>query len=106
MSVFKRANWHSGLTYRHVCENCKAEIKYTDYDLDYRPWFADGFVYCPRCQKPLRHNANLAINNDGEYINTPTQEQPPTTAKRFCTNCGNKVSETDNFCSLCGTKLK
>lgn len=22
-----------------------------------------------------------------------------------CKNCGNKVSETDNFCNECGTKL-
>lgn len=60
--AFKRALWHSGLTYRQTCRQCNAEIQYTDHSLDFRPWYADGFVYCPRCKTPLRHNENMAID--------------------------------------------
>lgn len=59
---FKRAQWHSGLTYQQTCETCKTVLQYTDYSLDFRPWYADGFVYCPKCKTPLRHNENYAIN--------------------------------------------
>ena len=59
---FKRAQWHSGLTYQRTCDECKTVLQYTDYSLDFRPWYADGFVYCPRCKTPLRHNESYAIN--------------------------------------------
>jgi DNA polymerase III sliding clamp (beta) subunit (PCNA family) len=61
---FRRAQWHSGLTYKQTCPECKTTVTYDDYKLDFRPWFADGFVYCPKCQKPLRHNESFAINNE------------------------------------------
>ena len=61
--AYQRALWKSGLTYEQVCEQCHTRVRYTDDKLDYRPWFADGFVYCPNCQKPLRHNEKFAINN-------------------------------------------
>ena len=66
MSVFKRANWHSGLTYKQTCNQCNTTIKYTDKHLGYRPWFPNGFVYCPTCKKPLRHNESYAI--EGQQI--------------------------------------
>ena len=96
MSVFKRANWHSGLTYRQVCSLCKTTIEYTDDKLDYRPWFADGFVYCPTCKKPLRHNEKFAINEQPIPTNNSTY--------RFCGNCGFEFKEAGNFCPNCGTK--
>ena len=52
---FSRANWHSGLEYKQTCSTCKTTVVYTDYNLDYRPWFADGFVYCPTCKKHTNH---------------------------------------------------
>ena len=123
MSVFKRANWHSGLTYKRTCENCKTTVQYTDYSLDYRPWFADGFVYCPSCQKPLRHNESYAIENhvvtkvvnltdtnDNEQHEQTDAPQPSNTANFsslavFCVNCGHKfISDSDAFCSKCGKK--
>ena len=70
--AFKRALWHSGLTYQQTCYHCRALVRYTDYQLDFRPWYPDGFVYCPRCKGPLRHNELYAINPDG----SPVYEQP------------------------------
>ena len=101
MGFFKRANWHSGLTYQQTCSLCKTIVTYDDYKLDYRPWFADGFVYCPTCKKPLRHNENYAINTQTTTAqpNNSSTEQP-----QFCSQCGNKFNENDLFCSQCGNK--
>ncbi len=94
MSVFKRANWHSGLIYQQTCSCCNTVVKYIDYELDYRPWYPNGFVYCPKCQTPLRHNENYAISEKTE------QEEV-----FFCTNCGKQLKSGDNFCSNCGKKI-
>lgn len=111
--AFKRALWHSGLTYRQSCHSCRTIVTYTDYELDFRPWFADGFVYCPNCKTPLRHAETLAINPDGSpYYSAPqapaAQAAPeaPALDNRFCTNCGTPYTPgKDHFCSNCGTKL-
>ena len=63
--AFKRAFWHSGLTYRQTCPKCHTVIQYQDDKLDFRPWYADGFVYCATCRSPLRHNEAYAIDADG-----------------------------------------
>ena len=99
MSVFKRANWHSGLTYRQVCDQCKTTIEYMDDKLDYRPWFADGFVYCPTCKKPLRHNERYAINAPVSEASASNNDEA-----KFCTGCGHKFLDGDKFCSQCGKK--
>ena len=118
----KRAEWHSGLTYQQTCESCKTILQYTDYSLDFRPWYADGFVYCPKCKTPLRHNENYALGNNNQPqvvpAPVPMPEQPayeaslsqqttapaPAAAPAFCTNCGNRFSDNDRFCAQCGTK--
>lgn len=38
---YKRALWKSGLTYQQECELCHTIVRYTDNEMDYRPWFAD-----------------------------------------------------------------
>ncbi len=99
MSVFKRAEWRSGLTYRQTCDQCRTVITYMDDKLDFRPWYPDGFVYCPNCQKPLRHSERYAINAPApivEGVSSPTA--------MFCSQCGAKFNETDRFCSQCGAK--
>ena len=106
---FQRAQWHSGLTYRQTCHSCKATIEYTDDILDFRPWFADGFVYCPQCRTPLRHNENLAINKPAPPVlkvveNADTDAQTPAGLAKFCSGCGNPFAETDRFCPQCGKK--
>ena len=42
-------------TYHCTCEYCYYGFDYHNFDLGHRTWYPHGFVYCPRCQKPLRH---------------------------------------------------
>lgn len=104
--AFQRALWHSGLTYQQTCRKCYTVVNYKDDVLDFRPWYPDGYVYCPKCHTPLRHNEAYAINR-------PQNPQPqtvganPAPAKEranFCPKCGKAFSEQDNFCLSCGTK--
>lgn len=97
MSAFKRAEWKSGLTYFRTCDQCKTTFKYMDNKLDFRPWFPDGFVYCPKCKKPLRHSEDYAINRI-------TQAAADIPKAAFCSQCGYKFGEEDLFCSRCGKK--
>lgn len=39
------------------CEVCNAVFDYQLSDLGFRPWFPTGYIECPCCEKPLRHNA-------------------------------------------------
>ena len=115
--AFKRAQWHSGLTYIQECTHCHTKFKYTDYSLDFRPWYADGFVYCPKCKSPCRHHENYAVNEDGTYVYggvTPVQSQPQNPAPAaasdgsvaYCNKCGRQYRPgEDFFCSGCGNKL-
>lgn len=66
--AFKRALWSSGYTYQISCPNCGTTFFYTDRQLDFRPWFPNGFVYCQRCRKPLRHSEIFAIRPDGTPV--------------------------------------
>lgn len=75
---YQRLLWHSGLTYRCVCPNCRQYTVYTDYNLGFRAWFPDGFVYCATCRRPVRHNENNAIKEDGTpYFPFPIRTPPP-----------------------------
>ncbi len=123
--AFKRALWHSGLTYKQTCDTCHTPIEYTDFSLDFRPWFADGFVYCPKCKKPLRHRETYAIDADnlpketytlhpGNPATTngapsaPDEGNPEATDRvgitKFCSQCGKPFFDNDMFCSACGNK--
>ncbi|MBQ9414965.1 MAG: hypothetical protein IJU16_07565 [Clostridia bacterium] len=119
--AFKRALWHSGLTYRQTCPKCHAGVEYTDHSLDFRPWYADGFVYCPRCQNPLRHNEAYAVNPDGTpvyaspvQVNQPAPGAPvapvapaaPAAPTAACPDCGTAYTPgVAHFCANCGKKL-
>ena len=75
---YQRVLWHSGLTYRCVCPACRGYTIYTDYNLGFRSWFPDGFVYCSHCRRPVRHNENNAIKPDGSpYFPFPIRTPPP-----------------------------
>lgn len=109
MSVFKRADWKSGLTYRQTCQQCKTVITYTDDILDFRPWYADGFIYCPNCHDVLRHNEGYAINSPScSYVTPENPDDVPnadaSSLPLFCPQCGAKFAENARFCSQCGTK--
>ena len=121
--AFKRAMWHSGLTYQQTCSHCRMVVRYTDYNLDFRPWYPDGFVYCPRCRGPMRHNELYALNPDGTpmypqpYTQVPPSPTPAPTVRtgtpgpqvgtQYCPNCGKQyVVGQDRFCAGCGRKLE
>lgn len=57
-------------TFHYRCEYCYFEFDYHSYDLGHRAWYPHGFVYCPRCKKPLRHRL------ENEVITNPTYAQP------------------------------
>ena len=105
--AFKRAIWHSGLTYRQTCPCCNSVVEYTDYNLRYRLWFPDGFVYCPKCKRPLRHREQYALNPDGSpQFSAPASVQTPNGEGAFCTNCGRTYTPgVDHFCVNCVKKL-
>jgi predicted amidophosphoribosyltransferase len=121
--AFKRALWHSGLKYRQTCKTCNTLIEYDDTQLDFRPWYADGFVYCPKCKTPLRHSEGFAVDENGNYLSQVQTVSAPATPNynqnapanqggeidegiAYCPKCGKqyKVGDT-NFCTNCGNKL-
>ena len=99
---YQRAKWKSGLTYENECDQCHTIVQYKDDKLGFRPWFPNGFVYCPKCNKPLRHNENLAINAQptSQVVNLNKMNQA------FCPSCGNKFNDNDLFCPNCGHKRR
>lgn len=113
---YKRAQWRSGLTYHQICPNCKNEMFYTDDRLGFRAWFPDGFVYCERCRKPLRHSEQYAVGAPAPQqlpqqtdVVMPQPSEPisagQTPGVRFCSNCGQQCRTQDRFCSSCGNML-
>ncbi len=102
--AFKRAEWHSGLTYQQTCGNCSTVVTYKDDVLDFRPWYADGFVYCPRCHSPLRHRETFAIDGAAPHTATPVANPAQGELAAFCPQCGKRFNDGDLFCSGCGTK--
>ena len=113
---FKRAEWRSGLTYQQLCKTCNNVMTYMDDRLDFRPWYADGYVDCPKCKTHLRHDEKYALGNeqakprvvDAAVKNTPANlpEPGPQSAFKaaFCPACGHKFDAEDCFCMQCGKK--
>ena len=119
--AFKRALWHSGLTYKQTCPKCHTVIQYQDDKLDFRPWYADGFIYCATCRSPLRHSEAFAIDANGNYVNTTAPAAPVAPAApaapvaaapieagstAYCKNCGRPyiVGEA-KYCNGCVNKI-
>lgn len=83
-----------------------------DDKLGFRPWYADGFVYCPNCNKPLRHHEEYAIDRPAVQkemtVTVPADADrvaPPAAPKsKFCHNCGAAFTGDQRFCMACGTK--
>lgn len=51
--------------YFHIkCEYCLTEFDYEQEDLGFRLWYPSGFVYCPKCGKPLRHDPHLNLKKE------------------------------------------
>ena len=96
---YRRATWHSGLTYAQTCPKCNTNVKYTDDKLGFRAWHADGFIYCPTCKTVLAHSEDYAIDKPAQ----PTTVDM-TAKAAFCTGCGTPFKEGANFCTGCGKK--
>ena len=47
-----------------VCPTCATKFDYQKSDLGYRAWFPNGYVVCPICKKPIRHNAVTNAYNE------------------------------------------
>jgi len=60
-------------TFHCRCEYCYFEFDYHTYDLGHRAWYPHGFVYCPRCHKPLRHKLEYEVIKYAQ----PQQPVPP-----------------------------
>ncbi|MBQ3574077.1 MAG: hypothetical protein IJA26_00270 [Clostridia bacterium] len=89
----------------------------------FRPWYPDGFVYCPTCKKPLRHNENYAIDADPAPL-PEFAPQPPAAPASFTETPAPRVefapqppmapsasTETNSiesiaFCSQCGKAFR
>jgi hypothetical protein len=54
--AIKIENEPKKIRFRKKCEYCLCEFSYEQEDIGYRPWYPKGFVYCPKCGKPLRHH--------------------------------------------------
>lgn len=68
------------------------------YYKGFRPWFPNGFVYYPTCQKPLRHNEIYALDKrQGVEIDLTKKE-------KVCPQCGKVIGTDANFCPHCGGK--
>ena len=66
-------------TYRCRCEYCCYEFDYHTYDLGHRAWYPHGFVYCPRCNKPNRHQLEFEVIN-GAYVPVGAAQAPAAAA--------------------------
>ncbi|MCR5340150.1 MAG: zinc ribbon domain-containing protein [Saccharofermentans sp.] len=58
------------------CEYCYFEFDYHTYDLGHRAWYPHGFVYCPRCKKPIRHRLEYEVINNPVYAQQYNQAVP------------------------------
>ena len=61
-------------TFHCRCEYCYFEFDYHTYDLGHRTWYPQGFVYCPRCQKPQRHKLEYEVLTNVQPVVPPTPQ--------------------------------
>ena len=64
-------------TFHCRCEYCYFEFDYHSYDLGHRAWYPHGFVYCPRCQRPLRHKLEYEVIESAPADQQPVQPADP-----------------------------
>lgn len=129
-SRYKRQLWSSGYEYHIRCPYCSTLSKYTDDQLEYRSWYPNGFVYCPKCRKPLQHNEIYAVNSDGTPVYFSQEEannalrngylkvtganieanektENGTADQGYCPDCGRTyIKGKDRFCPGCGKKFE
>ena len=47
--------------FRVQCESCACLFEYKLANLGFRAWYPNGFVYCPKCKKPIRHHVENEV---------------------------------------------
>ncbi|MCR4775849.1 MAG: zinc ribbon domain-containing protein [Saccharofermentans sp.] len=62
------------------CEYCYFEFDYHTYDLGHRAWYPHGFIYCPRCKKPIRHRLEYEVIQNPVYAQMYNQTAAPAPA--------------------------
>lgn len=62
-------------TFHCRCEYCYFEFDYHTYDLGHRAWYPHGFIYCPRCKKPIRHRLEYEVIKNPVYAQQYNQSQ-------------------------------
>lgn len=95
--------WMRGVT---VCQNCGKDMPM-------------NLNFCTSCGSRLIKPINVAEVQPISQPQPPVAQQPPIAqpqqppaqqpyvpkTERFCTTCGNRVSENAAFCTQCGSKL-
>ena len=67
-------------TFHCKCEYCYYEFDYHTYDLGHRAWYPHGFIYCPRCRKPLRHRLEYEVIENPAYAQPGAYQSVPAAA--------------------------
>lgn len=62
--------------FRVQCEYCLCTFEYRTKDLGYRAWYPHGFVYCPKCHKPLRHRLEYRVGEIPQNVVQQPMQQP------------------------------
>ena len=62
------------------CEYCYFEFDYHTYDLGHRAWYPHGFIYCPRCNRPIRHQLEFEVRGKEAPIAGATPAPAPAPA--------------------------
>ena len=50
--------------YAGKCQFCNCEFEYLSTDIRYHRNYRNGFIYCPRCEKPFNHENAKMIEED------------------------------------------
>ena len=123
MATYKRQLWTSGYAYRVRCPYCGTVTEYRDNQLGYRSWYPNGFIYCSRCRKPIRHSEFFAVFPDGTPVYKTVAEAEAAITAGYYAAMGmpqNNVAapvqpapapaaapgEGFAFCTKCGTRYE
>jgi len=52
-----------------TCPTCATKFDYQKSDLGFRAWYPNGYVACPDCKNPIRHNAQENVYQTYEQGN-------------------------------------
>ena len=59
---------YEAFTYRSVCPKCRTTVTYQGFDLLAHRNHPNGFIYCPKCHRPIPHYKDNAILDKEYYV--------------------------------------